>query len=154
MSYLYGDSTPSKLEINYIEFLRDAVEFCVQVMLADQRIAAGKAQARTLVHATAAEFERLQKLGGIVSKAFEGTPLGPPDSATARCAAAILRSASELVRQEAVAMRTALDVEVAKRDAQATQEREGIAKALEALLVKHQLPDTMTEVHLTAAGGT
>jgi len=154
MSYLYGDSTPSKLEINYIDFLRDAVEFCVQVMLADQRITQGKAQARTLDHATAAEFERLQKLGGVVSKAFEGTPLGPPDSATARCAAAILKSASDLVRQEAVAMRTALDVEVAKREGQATQEREGISKALEALLVKHKLPDTVMEVHLTVTGGT
>ncbi|HMF43899.1 MAG TPA: hypothetical protein VKQ32_24670 [Polyangia bacterium] len=154
MSYLYGDSTPSKLEINYIEFLRDAVEFCVQVMLADQRITQGKAHTRTLDHATAAEFERLQKLGGIVSKAFEGNPLGPPDSATARCAAAILRSASDLVRQEAVAMRTALDAEVAKRDAQAAQERDGIAKALEALLVKHKLPDTVMDVHLVIAGGT
>lgn len=154
MSYLYGDSTPSKLEINYIEFLRDAVEFCVQVMLADQRITQGKAHTRTLEATTAAEFERLQKLGGIVSKAFEGTPLGPPDSATARCAASILRSANDLVRQEAVAMRTALDVEVAKRDAQATQERDGIGKALEALLIKHQLPDTVMDVHMVVAGGT
>jgi hypothetical protein len=32
MSYLYGDSTPSQLEVNFIEFLRDAVECCVQVL--------------------------------------------------------------------------------------------------------------------------
>jgi len=154
MSYLYGDSTPSKLEINYIDFLRDAVEFCVQVMLADQRITQGKAHARTLEIATAAEFERLQKLGGIVTKAFEGTPLGAADSATARCAAAIVRSATELVRQEAVAMRTALDGEIAKRDAQSTQERDGIAKALEALLVKHALPESVMDVHMSITGGT
>src|SRR5688572_20781033 len=115
MSYLYGDSTPSKLEGNYIEFLRDAVEFCVQVLAADQRVGQGRAQARSLEHATASEYERLQKLGGLVSKSFEGATLGAAESATARCAAAILKSASDLVRAEAVAMRSALDAELAKR---------------------------------------
>src|SRR5678809_1103065 len=100
MSYLYGDSTPSNLEGNYIEFLRDAVEFCVQVLLSDQRIAQGKAQTRSLEH-----------------------PMGAGDSPTARCASAISKSASDLVRAEAIRMRDALDAEIAKRDAFAAQER-------------------------------
>ena len=41
MSYLYGDSTPSTLQINFIEFLRDALEFSVQVLTADARIREG-----------------------------------------------------------------------------------------------------------------
>jgi len=153
MSYLYGDSTPSKLEGNYIEFLRDAVEFCVQVLAADQRIGQGRAQARSLEHATAGEYERLQKLGALVSKSFEGATLGAPDTATARCAAAILKSASDLVRNEAVAMRAALDAELAKREAQAGQERDGCVKALETLVVKHDLPETAVELHLAINGG-
>ena len=153
MSYLFGDSTPSKLEINYIEFLRDAVEFSVQVLLADQRIGAGRTQTRSLEHATVAEVERLQKLGPLVAKAFEGTPLGAADSATARCAAAITRSATELVRTEAIRMRDALDAEIAKRDGQAAQEREGCVKALEAFAVKHDLPGTAVDVHLAISGG-
>jgi len=153
MSYLYGDSTPSKLEGNYIEFLRDAVEFCVQVLAADQRIAQGRAQARSLEHATAGEYERLQKLGAQVSKSFDGMSLGAPDTATARCAAAILKSAADLVRAEAVAMRSALDAELAKRETQAGQEREGCVKALETLLVKHDLPETALDLHLAINGG-
>ena len=153
MSYLYGDSTPSKLEVNYIEFLRDAVEFCVQVLLADQRVAQGRTQTRTLEHATVAEVERLQKLGPLVAKAFEGTSLGAADSATARCAAAIARSATDLVRAEAIRMRDALDAEIAKRDAQAAQERDGCLKALEAFVVKHDLPGTSVDVHLAITGG-
>jgi len=153
MSYLYGDSTPSKLEGNYIEFLRDAVEFCVQVLAADQRIGQGRAQARSLEHATAGEYERLQKLGALVSKSFEGATLGAPDTATARCAAAILKSASDLVRNEAVAMRAALDAELAKREAQAGQERDGCVKALETLVVKHDLPETAVDLHLAINGG-
>jgi hypothetical protein len=153
MSYLFGDSTPSKLEINYIEFLRDAVEFSVQVLLADQRIAAGRTHTRSLEHATAAEVERLQKLGPLVAKAFEGTPLGAADSATARCVAAISRSANDLVRAEAVRMRDALDAEIAKRDAQAAQEREGCVKALEVFTVKHDMPGMAVDVHLAVTGG-
>jgi hypothetical protein len=84
MSYLFGDSTPSKLEGNYIEFLRDAVEFCVQLLLSDQRVVQGKAQTRSLEHATVAEVERLQKLAPLVTKAFEGISLGAADSPTAR----------------------------------------------------------------------
>jgi len=153
MSYLYGDSTPSNLEGNYIEFLRDAVEFCVQVLLSDQRIAQGKAQTRSLEHATVAEVERLQKLGPLVTKAFEGTPMGAGDSPTARCAAAISKSASDLVRAEAIRMRDALDAEIAKRDAFAAQEREGCVKALEALVVKHDLPGAVSDVHISLVAG-
>jgi hypothetical protein len=154
MSYLYGDSTPSKLEGNYIEFLRDAVEFCVQVLVADQRIGQGRAQARSLEHATASEYERLQKLGGLVSKSFEGASLGTGDSATARCAAAILKSASDLVRAEAVAMRSALEAELARCEAQAAQERDGCVKALETLVMKHDLPEMSVDVHLALTGGS
>jgi hypothetical protein len=153
MSYLFGDSTPSKLEINYIEFLRDAVEFSVQVLLADQRIAAGKTHTRSLEHATVAEVERLQKLGPLVAKAFEGTALGAAESAAARCAAAITRSATDLVRAEAIRMRDLLDAEIAKRDAQAAQERDGCVKALEVFAVKHDLPGTAVDVHLAVSGG-
>jgi hypothetical protein len=153
MSYLFGDSTPSKLEINYIEFLRDAVEFSVQVLLADQRIAAGRTQTRSLEHATVAEVERLQKLGPLVAKAFEGTPLGAADSPTARCAAAITNSANDLVRAEAIRMRDALDAELARRDAQAAQERDGCVKALETFAVKHDMPGMAVDVHLAVTGG-
>ena len=33
MTYLYGDSTDSGLELNYIELLREFLDFAVQVML-------------------------------------------------------------------------------------------------------------------------
>jgi hypothetical protein len=152
MKYLYGDSTASNLDVNYIEFLRDAVEFGVQVLLSDQRVVQGRAHIRTLEHATAAEMERLQKLPPLVAKAFEGTSLAAGDSATARCVTAISNAAGELVRDETTALRTALDVEVAKQNGQAGRERDGCMKALEALLLKHDLPETALGIHLAMHG--
>ena len=153
MSYLYGDSTPSDLEGNYIEFLRDAVEFCVQVLLSDQRIVQAKAQTRALEHATVAEVERLQKLGPLVTKAFDGASLGAPESPTARCAAAITSAANDLMRAEAIRMRDALDTEIVKREASAAQERESCVKALETLVVKHDLPGSASDIQLVLVAG-
>jgi hypothetical protein len=153
MSYLFGDSTPSKLEGNYIEFLRDAVEFCVQLLLSDQRVAQGKAHTRSLEHATVAEVERLQKLAPLVTKAFEGMALGAADSPTARTAGAISQAANELVRAEAIRMRDALDAEIGRRDATANEERESAVKALETLIVKHELPGSVSDLHVMLAAG-
>jgi hypothetical protein len=153
MSYLYGDSTPSNLKVNYVEFLRDAVESCVQVLLADQRIAEGAARTRALDTATAAEIARLQKVGALIPKAFEGTPVGDSASATARCVATIVRSAADAVRaaaaEESANLQTALD----RRDAEAAVEREVLVKAIEALLIKHDLPDMISDTNVSLVGG-
>jgi hypothetical protein len=154
MSYLYGDSTPSKLEVNFIEFLRDAVECCVQVLLADQRIAEGAAQTRALEAATTAEIARLQKMGALVPKALEGAPLGDSASATARCAAEIVRSAADRVRAAAEAESASLAAANNRRDAEAAVERGVFAKALEALLIKHDLPEMSADSNIALVGGT
>jgi hypothetical protein len=153
MTYLYGDSTPSTLDVNFIEFLRDAVEFCVQVLLADQSIVAGQARTRSLDHVTADEIERLEKVGELAAQAFDDVPWGEENSAASRCVAAIVRSAGELVRTETAEVLAALDAEINKRDAQAARERDGCVKALGALLVKHDLPDMTLDLHLALVSG-
>ena len=154
MSYLYGDSTPSKLEVNFIEFLRDAVECCVQVLLADQRIAEGAAHTRALEAATAAEIARLQKMGALVPKALEGTSVGDPASPTARCVAAIVGSAADLVRSAAEAESANLQAAITRRDAEAAVERGVFAKAIETLLLKHDLPEMTSDTNIALVGGT
>jgi hypothetical protein len=154
MSYLYGDSTPSTLEVNFIEFLRDATQFCVQVLLGEQRIAAGSARTLSLDHSTADEIERLKKLGGLVSKALEGAPRADADSATARCAAAIVRAATELVQAETAGALSLLDADSKRRDEEAARERDGCVRALEALLVKHDPPEVSLDLHVAGVSGT
>jgi hypothetical protein len=152
MSYLYGDSTPSTLQVNFIEFLRDALEFCVQVLQADQRMVDGRGRVRTQEQATAQEIEQLEKLAAAVSRTVEGAA-PREDGAAGRCAAAILRSAAELVKAEVGNVRGVLSDEVAKLEAEAARERDACVKALEALLVKHDLPETSRVHHVVLAGG-
>jgi hypothetical protein len=154
MSYLYGDSTPSRLEVNFIEFLRDAVECCVQVLLADQRVAEGAAHTRALEVATAAEIARLEKVGALVPKALEGTSVGDSGSATARCVAEIVRSAADIVRSAAAAESANLEAAINRRDVEAALERAVFAKALETLLIKHDLPEMTSDTSIALVGGT
>jgi hypothetical protein len=154
MSYLYGDSTPSPLEFNFIEFLRDALDFSVQVLQATERMQTNAKSAQKSRVAADAEIERLEKLGSVVSVAAEGVPSGAPEGATARCAAAIAKSAAELVRTETSNVRTALAGEQSKFEGASARERETCVRALEHLLLRHDLPDTQLVLSLTAQGGT
>src|SRR5439155_16294378 len=100
MSYLYGDSSPSTLKFNFIEFLKDALDYSVQVLAADRRIREGGERGVELRRAGDEEVARLEALGAQISHAVDGASLGEADSPTARCADSVLRSAAELVRGE------------------------------------------------------
>ena len=69
MPFLYGDSTPSTLETNYIDFLRDALDFSAQVLGADERRRGSSARADELRRATEIEVARLESFGDAVSRA-------------------------------------------------------------------------------------
>jgi hypothetical protein len=152
MRYLFGDSTPSTLEIDYIEFLRDAVDCCVQVLLADQRIANGKTRLETLERSTAVELEQVQKMASLVPRAFEGASLGEPEAPAARCAAAIMRSAAALAAATVSDVKGTFDAAVSDAASEAAQQRQACAEAFGRLLVKHDLPGMKSEVQIVFVG--
>jgi hypothetical protein len=152
MGYLYGDSTPSTLEIDYIEFLRDAVDCCVQVLRADERIASGKARLEALEKSTSAELDQVRQAAALVPRAFEGTSLGAPESPAARCAAAIMRSAAALAAATADDVQGKFDAAVSDGASEADRERQACAVALERLLVKHDVPGMKSEMQISFVG--
>jgi hypothetical protein len=154
MSYLYGDSTPSTLKINFIDFVRDAIECAVQVLVADRHIREGGQTGSELKKASEAEIARLEALGAVVAKAIDGASLGEATSATARCAEALVRSSADLVHVEIERVRANLRSELGRLDAQAGREREKCVQALGALLLKHDLPEWTVELRLDQMGGT
>src|SRR5262245_25060889 len=60
MNFLYGDSSTSRLTSNFLEFLRDAIDFAVFVLESDERIAQGKKAVQALMKETEAEMDRLE----------------------------------------------------------------------------------------------
>lgn len=152
MSYLYGDSTPSSLKSNFIEFLGEALDFSVHTLqsanrlqLLAKRIAATKEEAD-------AEITRLEALHVSVATAMERTPKGAPDSPASTCAKAILASATELGQKAAAQAKAKLVVNVTALEAQDAQEREAGERALEGLLRLHDPPAATATVRLVQKG--
>ena len=138
-TYLYGDSTPSPLQSNYIEFLRDTVDFCVQILAVESRVHESKERTESLGRWATEEVERVEKVEAAVARAL--VPLSPtPDSAVGRCAQAILAAAAQAVRQEADNIRGQVAAQVGRMENQTAGEASACLKALEVLLAKHDLP--------------
>jgi hypothetical protein len=154
MTYLFGDSSPSDLDIDYIEFLRDALDFAAQVLAADERMALGAAHAVEVRRAGDAEAARLEALGTAQARAIESFDSGAADSATAQCAQALLRGAAETVRSAVERVRTGVAGDVAKLEDEARRDRERCADALAAFLQHHDLPQMSSELRLQQHNGT
>jgi hypothetical protein len=156
MPYLYGDSTPSTLEINYIDFLRDALDFAAQVLGSDERLRGGSARADELRRAAEIDVARLEAFGDTVSRAVAGAM---PSADAARspitpCAQSIMRSSAELVGAAIERVRGEAEGEIARLAALAERDRGGPMQALATLLLRHDLPDATTEVRVTLGGGS
>jgi hypothetical protein len=152
MSYLYGDSTPSPLEVDFIDFLRDGLDFCVQLALSTDALQRESERGEMLRHAARRDVEQLEKLSSGVASAVKSFSNGESDGRMVRCAEAVLRSTSDLVKGEVQGVNSALEVEVAKLEVARAGEREKCVRALEALLLRHDLPSSSASLHLKANG--
>src|SRR5215472_9403985 len=120
MNYLFGDSTPSELTSNFLEFFRDALDFSVHALQADERILEGKKRAQELHEDADVEIERLARF---ITLSLEGVDAaekeagGPNDSPTAVCSKQIRESIGR--RQEATltAIREKLASDIAQLEA-------------------------------------
>lgn len=153
MSYLYGDATTAPLEVNYIEFLRDSLEFSVELLMADQQMRGLGKKDMQVRGAADAEVRRIEELAKIVARAMESAPVGAEGSPTATCAQAIVRAAAEQVRLASEGVRAQTVIESGKITAQDKMERERAYRALEKLLLANDLPDTSYSLQLAQQGG-
>lgn len=154
MNYLYGDSTVSTLKSNFLEFLRDALDFCVFVLQADARMKEGRVQIQTLKEEADAESERLERFISSVSRAVHSGEKGEPDSPTARCGARLASLIVDAHRASIDGIQQNLADAIARIEAEEAATRDACVKALGTLLAPHDPPntETVTEVALEDAG--
>lgn len=154
MSYLYGDSTPTELKSNFLEFLRDAVDFAVFLLEADSAIKRGKDRIQRNTEAMEAEIGRLEHFIAHVSRSIRDAEKGAVDSATAACATYLEKLVAESQRTSVAAMRSRLAQYIAGVDAEEAASRAACHKALETLLAPHDPPDAtaVTRVVLVQPG--
>lgn len=153
MNYLFGDSSPSQLKSNFLEFLRDAMDFAVFVLQADERIKLGKAKIRALNEEAEAEQKRLDHFVGVVASSVDAAEKGKADSATAGCAVRIKELVAGAHRASTGGIRQQLADEIAKVDAEEAGTRGACASALATLLAPHYPPDAVIVVRVKLGEG-
>jgi hypothetical protein len=141
--FLYGDATPSPLKSDYIAFLRDAVDYAVEVLSADARTAAAAREVERLAEETELEIAAAEELATDVARALEGPSLRAPASLAGRCAARLQREARDLVRAEGEAARASVATERGRLAQTVSKDSEACTKAFEALVLAHSLPDAL-----------
>jgi len=153
MTYLFGDSSPSNLDIDYIEFMREALDFSVQVLAAHERMVAGAARAVEIKLQGDAEVQRIEGLGATLARAVEAFDIGAAESPTAQCAGALLRGAAETVRSSIDRVRANGAGDVGKLEEEARRDRERCGEALGTFLKRHDLPKMTSELRLEQQHG-
>jgi len=154
LRYLFGDSTESNLEFDYLAFAREVID-CAVVM-AECEVTLGvtvenrhsrELETATMITAVEELGKRVSQLVGPIASERASTPIG-------RCAAAIAASIREAVDRESTQVRSALAVECDEMDKQDQRQRERAKDVLERLLRTHDLPgaDKEFEVSWTATG--
>jgi hypothetical protein len=148
MTYLYGDSTDSGLELNYIELLRDFLDFAVQIMLSEQRIDATRGEADRQKQTANAELERLRALGASVAGVLDKSQSANKTSVTDKSIATLRQQTQDTLKRAAEALKASVAGKEQKILASKQRERAANSKIAERLLLHHDLPDSENTVDI------
>ncbi len=150
--YLYGDATVSPLQIDFIAFLPDAVDFAVRALLCTARIDDAMQRVARLTEDTEKEIEGLQALAADLLASLDRTEVPRPDSPIERCAAHIRDAINEKLRVEVDGARATVAAEVALADQTAAGERIAFAGAFDGLVLRHAFHDASETIEIRADG--
>ncbi len=153
MDYLYGDSTPSPLKANFLEFLRDAIDFAVFALQSDERILKGQERRRAASAESEAELARLEAFIGTVSRSIEGAEKGGADSPTSLCATRLSSLVADAHRATIEDVRRRLTELGAQVDAEEAATRDATVEALAKLLAPHNPHEARTVTRVALEGG-
>jgi hypothetical protein len=149
MNYLYGDSTASRLKSNFLELLRDAIDFSVFVLQADAKMKAGRAQIKMLGEKAEVETARLERFIASVTQAVRTGDHGESDSPTAKCATRLEAVVVDVHHATLDALRKTLADAIARIEAEEAAGRDECVVALGRLLAPHDPPDGTNVLKLT-----
>src|SRR5262249_50263766 len=133
--YLYGDSTTSMLRSNLLEYLRDALDFCVFVLQADARMRSIHERVEENRLQADRDIARLGAFGTSMAGKLGEAGRNAGDSPTGHCENHLAKVAIDEVEAAISRVRERLSHEIAQADSEESTERDGCVKALEVLLV-------------------
>ena len=151
--YLFGDSTESDLEFDYLAFLREVIDSAVVMVECEVTLGVTVEDRRNRELETASVVAAVEDLGKRATQAVGPVASDQPSTPVGRCAAAITAAIHGAVEREAAQARAALAAECEEMDRQDQRQRGRAKGVLEKLLRTHDLPGAhkTLEVVWTAA---
>jgi hypothetical protein len=154
VGYLFGDSTESGLDFNYLAFLREAVDCAVALVECDLALANIAERKRAREREMEAELAAIVELGRRATDLVHPVARDQKGVAVGRCAAAITTAIREAVERESAAVRATLAGQREELDKDGLGVNTRAHEALEKLLRTHDLPvaEKVIEVVWTTSG--
>lgn len=152
VSFLYGDGSPSSLELDYLGYLRRAMAMAVEVILVEDHLLAAGRQRAGLQRRTEELARRLEELRLTVRAAVGSIARSPEDDPVTHCANHIEGEVDAVVARAAAGVHTQLEIASASI---ATRERKLHATCLDAIqsfLLEYDLPGASIEVERETVG--
>jgi len=152
--YLFGDSTESDLEFDYLAFLREVIDCAVVMVECEVTLGVTVEDRRARELETASVVSSVEDLGKRATQVVGPLASDQPSTAVGRCAGAIATAIHGAVEREVAQARAALAAECEEMDRQDQRQRGRAKSVLEKLLRTHDLPGASKtlEVVWTAAG--
>jgi hypothetical protein len=117
MSFLFGDLSPAPFKTNFLEELRDALDFAGGIAEADQTIVTADTKRDAARKRADVELGRLEGLAWAMIAAAEASDRGSADSPSARLASELGILVTERRQVSDAAVQRKLDEEIVKLDA-------------------------------------
>lgn len=140
VNFLFGDSTESPFASNVLEFLRDALDFAVFLLQADEQITLEHARAAATRRQADADLAHLAEFFGRVIGSVDAADKGLPDSPTARCAAQLRAALQHSHGAWEGALRGEMEAAIGHIQAEEAALRAECGRALAAVLLEHEPP--------------
>ncbi len=154
VQYLFGDSTESKLDFDYLAFLREAIDCAVVMLECEVALAATVERRRVRQTETDAVVSAIDELGRRATQLVVPVAQGQADTPVGRCAASVATAIKEAVERETSRVRGILAGEHDEQDQEDQRIRARTKDALERLLRAHDLPGADKELEVVWTGSS
>jgi hypothetical protein len=148
VSFLFGDSTPTAFETNFLEELRDAIDFAAAIAEADQQIVTADARRDALRARANEDAARIEMLVRAVLDAARGADIGAEGSPAAALAAELARLVMDRNDAASAAVTSALEAEMRAVDAAVLAARGRYSLILERWLLTRDPPGSARTLRL------
>ena len=138
VKYLYGDQAPSPLQTNFLAWLGDAMECCIHLVLAEERIKALRAEGRALDDHAEQERVRIGGLRALVLEAADAANRLGSESMSELAATRVKVAAQDAITATLAQLQKKLDADHAALVARDRAERDGCLAALATWIAPHE----------------